>query len=75
MGTAKEGKQLDRTFLRYYYGHEVDVSDRVILDKLCRASFIRYYTKDGRLYARATEAGRSLKPRLIPRLRILMGRA
>lgn len=74
MCTAKEGKLLDRTFLRYYYGRKVDDSDHAVLDKLCRASFIKYYMKDGTLYACATETGRSLKPRLVPRIRLLMGR-
>lgn len=74
MCTAEEGKTLDRTFLRYYYGRQVADSDHAVLDKLCRASFIEYYTKDGNLYACATETGRSLKPKLSSRMRLLVGR-
>lgn len=74
MGTAAEGKAMGEIFLRYYYGRRVDESDRIVLDRLCRAAFIDYYRKDGVPYARASRGGRCLKPTFRSRMRLLLGR-
>lgn len=74
MSTAAEGKILDDTFLRYYYGRKVVDSDRNVLDRLCRAAYIDYYSENGFLYARASKTGRCLKPKLSSRIRLLAGR-
>ena len=63
MCTEKEGRVLDKTLLKYYHGRLVEDADRVMLDKLCRASYIEYYSKNDVLYARVTDTGRSLKPK------------
>lgn len=74
MCTAAEGKILNDTFLRYYYGRKVDDTDRTVLDRLCRAAYIDYYSENGVLYARASKTGRCLKPKLSSRIRLLTGR-
>ena len=74
MCTEKEGRVLDKTLLKYYRGRLVEDEDRATLDKLCRASYIEFYSESNRLYARASKTGRSLKPKLGPYLRLIVGR-
>lgn len=75
MCTAKEGSELSEVMLKYYRGRQVEESDRTVLDDLCRASYMEYYSYNGRLYARPTDTGRSIRPKLIPRVRLLLGKA
>lgn len=74
MCTAAEGKQLDRTMLKYYHDRKVDEEDRPVLDRLVRAAFIEYYYHGDSRYARASKAGRSLRPKFIPYMRMILGR-
>lgn len=73
MVTATEGAVLGETMLKYYKGRKVDEVDRKVLDNLCRASYIRYYTKNGCLFAGPTDTGRSIRPRLKVRIRRRLG--
>ena len=74
MSIEKEGRVLDKTLLKYYRGRQVEDVDRAALEKLCRASYIEFYTESNSLFARVSETGRSLKPKLGPYLRLIVGR-
>lgn len=74
MCTEAEGKLMERTMLKYYRGRKIEDEDREMLEKLGRAAYIEYYLHKGSVYARASETGRSLRPKFIPYMRLLLGR-
>ena len=74
MCTEAEGRQLDRTLLKYYRGRKVDEENRPVLDKLARAAYVEYYFDGDSRYARASRAARDLRPKFIPYMRMLLGR-